>query len=75
MHACGSRELFNRKGELKNIRKLKFWPLEDVLFSKYVCLSTDPFDFEPAPQIPAKSAYLPAALHCTAAHSVMSQYV
>ncbi len=32
--ALRSRELFNRKGELKNIRKLKFWPLQDVLFSK-----------------------------------------
>ena len=30
-----SRDIFNRKGELKNIKDLKFWPLEDVLREKY----------------------------------------
>ncbi|CAA19180.1 SR protein-specific kinase Dsk1 [Schizosaccharomyces pombe] len=30
-----SRDLFNRRGELRNIHKLKFWPLKDVLEQKY----------------------------------------
>lgn len=30
-----SNELFNRKGELRNIHKLKYWKLEDVLHEKY----------------------------------------
>ena len=30
-----SLELFNRKGELRNIRKLKFWDLKSVLSEKY----------------------------------------
>ena len=30
-----SLELFNRKGELRNIRKLKFWDLHSVLSDKY----------------------------------------
>eukprot|EP00292_Cryptomonas_paramecium_P004187 CAMPEP_0113673872 /NCGR_PEP_ID=MMETSP0038_2-20120614/7093_1 /TAXON_ID=2898 /ORGANISM="Cryptomonas paramecium" /LENGTH=713 /DNA_ID=CAMNT_0000590367 /DNA_START=84 /DNA_END=2225 /DNA_ORIENTATION=- /assembly_acc=CAM_ASM_000170 len=30
-----SLELFNRKGELRNIRKLKFWDLHSVLADKY----------------------------------------
>jgi len=30
-----SLELFNRKGELRNIRKLKFWDLTSVLVDKY----------------------------------------
>ncbi|KAF9907840.1 serine/threonine protein kinase, CMGC group [Linnemannia zychae] len=31
-----SRDLFNRKGELRNIRKLRMWPLREVLSEKYV---------------------------------------
>lgn len=30
-----SREFFNRKGELRNIKKLDFWGLEDILIEKY----------------------------------------
>ncbi|KAG0057605.1 serine/threonine protein kinase, CMGC group [Gryganskiella cystojenkinii] len=30
-----SQELFNRKGELRNIHKLRMWPLQDVLHEKY----------------------------------------
>jgi serine/threonine protein kinase len=30
-----SRQYFNRKGELRHIRSLKFWGLEDVLVDKY----------------------------------------
>ena len=30
-----SLELFNRKGELRNIRRLKFWDLTSVLVDKY----------------------------------------
>jgi serine/threonine-protein kinase SRPK3 len=30
-----SKSFFNKKGELKNINKLNFWPLEDVLGEKY----------------------------------------
>ncbi|EPY49498.1 CMGC/SRPK protein kinase Dsk1 [Schizosaccharomyces cryophilus OY26] len=30
-----SRELFNRRGELRNIHRLKYWPLKDVLEQKY----------------------------------------
>lgn len=30
-----SREIFNRRGELRHIRKLEFWRLEDVLIEKY----------------------------------------
>jgi len=30
-----SKFLFNRKGELRHIRKLKYWSLEDVLHEKY----------------------------------------
>jgi hypothetical protein len=30
-----ARQFFNRKGELRNIRKLRFWPLEQVLHEKY----------------------------------------
>eukprot|EP00808_Paulinella_micropora_P000713 g52407.t1 len=30
-----SKEFFNRKGELHNIKKLNMWPLEDVLKEKY----------------------------------------
>ena len=28
-------EIFNRKGELRNIHKLRYWKLEDVLYEKY----------------------------------------
>ena len=28
-------ELFNRKGQLRHIHKLRFWQLEDVLHEKY----------------------------------------
>lgn len=30
-----SKDFFNRKGELKAIRNLKFWSLEEVLVEKY----------------------------------------
>lgn len=30
-----SQELFNRKGELRHIHKLRMWPLQDVLSEKY----------------------------------------
>jgi serine/threonine-protein kinase SRPK3 len=30
-----SSDFFNRKGELRNIKKLKFWKLIDVLIEKY----------------------------------------
>ena len=30
-----SHELFNRKGELRNIHKLRYWPLDQVLVEKY----------------------------------------
>lgn len=30
-----SRDFFNRHGELRHIRKLRFWPLERVLVEKY----------------------------------------
>ena len=30
-----SNEIFNRRGELRNIQKLRFWKLEDVLVDKY----------------------------------------
>ena len=29
------REFFNRQGELRHIKKLRFWPLEAVLIEKY----------------------------------------
>jgi len=28
-------DFFNRAGELRHIKKLKFWPLEEVLVEKY----------------------------------------
>lgn len=31
-----SQELFNRKGELRHIQKLRMWPLQDVLHEKYL---------------------------------------
>jgi serine/threonine-protein kinase SRPK3 len=30
-----AQEIFNRKGELRHIHKLRFWPLVDVLYEKY----------------------------------------
>ena len=30
-----ARDFFNRAGELRHIKKLKFWPLEEVLVEKY----------------------------------------
>lgn len=30
-----SRELFNRHGDLRHIRRLRFWPLKKVLIEKY----------------------------------------
>lgn len=30
-----SREFFNREGKLRNIHRLNFWPLEQVLMEKY----------------------------------------
>jgi len=35
MNGHYSLELFNRKGELRNIRRLKFWDLTSVLVDKY----------------------------------------
>jgi serine/threonine-protein kinase SRPK3 len=31
-----SQELFNRKGELRHIHKLRMWPLQDVIHEKYL---------------------------------------
>ncbi|KAK3814294.1 MAG: serine/threonine protein kinase, CMGC family [Benniella sp.] len=31
-----SQELFNRKGEMRHIQKLRMWPLQDVLHEKYL---------------------------------------
>ena len=31
-----SHELFNRKGELRHIQKLRMWPLQDVFREKYM---------------------------------------
>ncbi|KAG0019660.1 serine/threonine protein kinase, CMGC group [Podila clonocystis] len=31
-----SQELFNRKGELRHIHKLRIWPLQDVIHEKYM---------------------------------------
>ncbi|KAG0006750.1 serine/threonine protein kinase, CMGC group [Modicella reniformis] len=31
-----SQEMFNRKGELRHIHKLRMWPLQDVLHEKYL---------------------------------------
>ncbi|KAF9436057.1 serine/threonine protein kinase, CMGC group [Entomortierella beljakovae] len=31
-----SQELFNRKGELRHIHKLRMWPIQDVLHEKYL---------------------------------------
>jgi len=36
-----SKNYFNRKGELKAIRKLKVWPLEEVLMEKYSWSKTE----------------------------------
>ncbi len=36
-----SKNFFNRKGELKHIKSLKFWPVEDVLAEKYHFSSKD----------------------------------
>ena len=30
-----SKQFFRRKGELRNIRNLEYWPLKDVLVEKY----------------------------------------
>lgn len=30
-----AKDFFNRAGELRHIRKLKFWPIEEVLVEKY----------------------------------------
>lgn len=35
MNGKYSKDYFNRKGELKAIKTLKFWPLKDVLKDKY----------------------------------------
>ena len=34
-HRRHARDFFNRAGELRHIKKLKFWPLEEVLVEKY----------------------------------------
>ncbi|KAG0331818.1 serine/threonine protein kinase, CMGC group, partial [Podila humilis] len=39
-----SSELFNRKGELRHIHKLRIWPLQDVIHEKYM-LSREKADF------------------------------
>jgi serine/threonine-protein kinase SRPK3 len=31
-----SQEVFNRKGEMRHIQKLRMWPLQDVLHEKYL---------------------------------------
>lgn len=36
-----SKQFFNRKGGLRNIHRLKFWPLKDVLLEKYNFSETD----------------------------------
>ncbi|KAF9205701.1 serine/threonine protein kinase, CMGC group [Haplosporangium sp. Z 27] len=36
-----SQELFNRKGELRHIHKLRMWPLQDVLHEKYLMPRAD----------------------------------
>ncbi|KAF9446093.1 kinase-like protein [Macrolepiota fuliginosa MF-IS2] len=36
-----SHEFFNRKGELRNINKLRFWPLDAVLHDKYLFPRTE----------------------------------
>lgn len=36
-----SRDFFNKDGELKRIKKLKFWSLEDVLKEKYMFSEED----------------------------------
>ncbi|KAF9426869.1 serine/threonine protein kinase, CMGC group [Podila epigama] len=39
-----SQELFNRKGELRHIHKLRIWPLQDVIHEKYM-MPRDKADF------------------------------
>ncbi|KAG0368457.1 serine/threonine protein kinase, CMGC group [Mortierella sp. AD032] len=36
-----SQELFNRKGELRHIHKLRMWPLQDVIHEKYLMPRSD----------------------------------
>ncbi|KAG0197559.1 serine/threonine protein kinase, CMGC group [Mortierella sp. NVP41] len=36
-----SQELFNRKGELRHIHKLRMWPLQDVIHEKYLMPRAD----------------------------------
>merc|ERR1712151_738112 len=36
-----SRNFFDKKGNLKNIKQLKFWPIQDVLVEKYHFSETD----------------------------------
>lgn len=36
-----SHEMFNRRGELRNIQRLRMWRLEDVLREKYVMPKKD----------------------------------
>ena len=36
-----SAEFFNRKGELRHIHKLRYWPLESVLHDKYLLATPD----------------------------------
>ncbi|KAG0303893.1 serine/threonine protein kinase, CMGC group, partial [Dissophora globulifera] len=36
-----SQELFNRKGELRHIHRLRMWPLQDVLHEKYLMPRAD----------------------------------
>lgn len=31
-----SQDMFNRKGELRHVQKLRMWPLQDVLHEKYL---------------------------------------
>ncbi|KAL5984306.1 hypothetical protein ACLOJK_018410, partial [Asimina triloba] len=40
-----SKDLFDRHGDLKRIRRLKFWPLEKILVDKYKFSDTDAKEF------------------------------
>jgi serine/threonine-protein kinase SRPK3 len=35
LHGKYAKDYFNRNAELRNIKKLKFWPLDRVLVEKY----------------------------------------
>ena len=48
-----SRDYFNRQGELRHIRRLRFWPLSKVLMEKYE------FSEEDAMRLLCKTSSLP----------------